>query len=149
MMNYHYLKYVHVIRPIGLTCVLCLLTFPSIMSANEGIEIRPNADGQFEYQEDFQTPKFLMDGFVNQYRPEIWQPGSIRNQGPSGWSLVYHFFGDRVIENVNILIEQSANGRNLGGAETKSTYQPMDWIGNMRPTVEPSSQDLTCGKMEH
>ena len=127
-MNYHYLKYVHAIRSIGLAGVLCFLTFPLIISANEGIEIRPNADGEFEYKEDFQTPKFLMDGFVDQYRPEIWQPGSIRNQGPRGWSLVYHFFGDRVIENVNILIEQSANGRNLGGRnQIYVSANGLDW----------------------
>ena len=115
MMNRKRLTYVIGILSVGIASVLFLMSFPIITSANEGIEIRPDADGSFIYEDDYQTPRFLMDSFVNQYRPEIWQPGSIRNQGPGNWSLVYRFFGDRTIENVDVLIQQAANGRNLGG----------------------------------
>ena len=93
-------------------CVLFSLSL--VASAEEGIEIRPDENGLFEYADDFQSPRFLIDGFVTGFRPQVWGPGSVRNQGPHRWSLVYRFHGRRAIRDLDIKVEQAANGPSLG-----------------------------------
>ena len=107
---------------------LLLVFLPVVATAGEGIPITADDEGHFQYHEDFQTPRFLSDGFLSEYRPNSWVAGELRNQGPGGWSLVYRFYGKRAIRDVEVIVEQAGNARSLGGINTVSiSPNGLDW----------------------
>jgi len=110
--------------------LLCALVFAAEAgAAGDGIPIRPDDDGMFEYVEDFKTPRFLSDGFVSNLGAGQWSVGSIGNTGPNrNRMLTYRFHGDRTISGVLIEVDQEANGRNLGGRNSvRVSRNGLDW----------------------
>jgi hypothetical protein len=99
------------------------------VAAKRGIEIAPDAQGAFEYVDDFKTPRFLSDAFLSNIGPGCWRPGEIVNCGPNrDRALTYRFYGERVIEKIAVLVEQTANGRHLGGRNTLYlSLNGLDW----------------------
>lgn len=82
----------------------------------QGIHVVPDEAGAFEYLDDFQTPRFLLDAFLDNMDETWWSPGAVFNSGPHrNRTITYRFFGDRVILSASVRVEQSANGPNLGG----------------------------------
>lgn len=107
---------------------ICYLLISPLSAAATGIKIQPNEEGVFEYSDDFQTPTFLKDAFVTNYRAHCWSPGSLKNEGPHNWSLDYRFHSDRLIDDIDVQIDQSANGSNLGGSNTLLVSKNgLDW----------------------
>ena len=98
-------------------------------AAGDGIPIKPDDDGKFEYVEDFKTPRFLIDGFVDNLGAAQWSVGSISNTGPNrNRMLTCRFHGDRTITGVLIEVDQEANGRNLGGRNlVRLSRNGLDW----------------------
>ena len=110
--------------------LLCALLFAAqAAAAGDGVPIRPDDDGKFQYVEDFKTPRFLSDGFVDNLGAAQWSVGSIGNTGPNrNRVLTYRFHGDRTITAVRIEIDQEANGRNLGGRNlVRLSRNGLDW----------------------
>ena len=101
----------------------------SFLAAEGGVEISPDEDGQFEYVEDFQTSRFLQEAFVDNLPVEAWQPGMLTNTGPHGGRMVtWRFFGERAITDINIEVDQTANGPSLGGLNTlQLSANGLDW----------------------
>lgn len=111
-------------------CVFLVLT-TCIFGANHGIEIQPDANHTFEYVDDFTTKKFQDDAFLINMDEKQWKPGQIWSAGPArGRVLSYRFFGDRAITSLEASIQQVANGRNLGSANTLFlSTNGLDWKG--------------------
>jgi len=104
---------------------------PVLASATEpGIVIRPDDEGVFEYVEDFATPRFLADAVSTNVPADRWSKGAISNAGPYRHRKVtYRFFGSRVIEGVEIRVEQRANGRHLGARnQLYVSTNGLDWM---------------------
>ncbi len=97
-----------------IVCLTCIL--PATVAAEPGIEIRPDAQGRFEYSDDFSTPRFLTDGFTDNLPAAQWQPGRLTNSGPvSGRTLTYRFFGSTAVKAIQVEVAQRAAGPSLGG----------------------------------
>ncbi|MCK4324948.1 MAG: hypothetical protein KAW89_10485, partial [Armatimonadetes bacterium] len=96
--------------------VALLLGAASVHASNQGIPITPDEAGQFEYADDFTTPRLFRDAFLNNFSTDCWQTGSITNTGPNrNRTVTYRFYADRVIVQATVEVQQQANGRNLGG----------------------------------
>ncbi len=123
--------------------ILLLLAFAaSLFGADQGTEIQPDADGHFEYVDDFTTKKFLDDAFLINMDEAQWKPGQIWSAGPArGRMLSYRFFSDRVITSLEAGIEQTANGRNLGSRNTLYlSTNGLDWTGVASSTaIKPNA----------
>ena len=102
-------------RCLFVAILVCCASSAPLRAAARGIEIQPDDEGAFAYVDDFQTPRFLRETFVTDYRPDCWSPGALQNHGPLSWSLVYRFHGSRAITGIQVEVEQWANGPNLGG----------------------------------
>lgn len=105
---------------VALTC--------AALADGQGILIRPDADGQFEYVDDFTTPKFVKDAFTSNLSKDSWRKGSIVNAGPNeGRTLIYRFYGDRSITGLDVRISQRA-ASSLGGSNRLSlSSNGLDW----------------------
>ena len=116
-------------RRIAASICVMLAVAASAAAAGRGVEIRPDANGKFEYADDFETAKFLDDAFLDNMGVACWQKGSIWSSGPNrNRTLTYRFFGDRVITGLEVRIDQSANGPNLGGRNTLLlSANGLDW----------------------
>ncbi len=97
--------------------------------AGQGIPIVPGDDGRFEYRDDFSTPKVLLDAFVAQDDVEMWAPGQLVSAGPvPRRQLVYRFYGDHPIRDVEVSVEQMSNARHLGGVtHLEVSDNGVDW----------------------
>ncbi len=100
-----------------------------LFAVEQGIQISPDENGQFEYVDDFQTPRFLQEAFVDGLPVEAWQPGMLANMGPhSNRTVTWRFFGEHTITNINIKIDQTANGPNFGGQNVlQMSSNGLDW----------------------
>ena len=107
-------------------------------TADPGIPLVADDEGAFEYRDDFATPRFLRDAFLDNLGAEQWAPGSITNTGPNrNRTLTYRFYADRVIEAIEVRVAQRANGRHLGGRNTLYlSNNGLDW------TAVADSQDM-------
>ncbi len=110
---------------VGLTLCMGRVGLP----AESGIRIDPDAGTRFHYADDFETARFLDDAFLSNLKVDCWQKGAIANSGPHGnRTLVYRFYGDRVITGMDLRIDQSANGPNLGGSNSLFvSSNGLDW----------------------
>ena len=80
--------------------------------AGDGVRIEPEDDGDFEYFDDFSTPRFLLDAFTSNLGPADWRAGKLLHRGPTPRrALTYRFHGSRLIKAFHLKIEQSSNGR--------------------------------------
>ncbi len=102
-----------------------------VLGGQRGVAITPDKEGRFEYVDDFTTAKFLDDAFLTNLKVDSWQTGCITNCGPNrGRTLTYRLHGDRTITGIDVRIEQSANGRSLGGVNRLYlSSNGLDWIG--------------------
>jgi len=100
---------------IPVTLVLLLGRITPGLAAGNGIEVQPDEQGQFEYEDDFTTGRFVQDAFLTNLPIDCWTKGAITNTGPNrNRTLTYRFYGPRVIEDLALQVEQSANSRHLG-----------------------------------
>ena len=98
-------------------------------AAEQGIPVVPNEEGVFEYVDDFDTPGFLREAFVEGLRDDSWTPGAVVNCGPHSSALTYRFHGNRVIEKAEVRVGQAANGRHLGGRNALYlSTNGLDWV---------------------
>ena len=97
--------------------------------AGDGVRIEPEDDGDFEYFDDFSTPRFLLDAFTSNLGPADWRAGKLLHRGPTPRrALTYRFHGSRLIKAFHLKIEQSSNGRNLGGRnDVHLSRNGLDW----------------------
>lgn len=97
--------------------VLAAASATSAVAGGLGIAIRPDNAGVFEYSDDYSTPKFLLDAVSTNVPPDCWSKGALTSNGPHrNRTVTYRFHGDRVIETLEVRVEQWANARNLGSA---------------------------------
>lgn len=98
-------------------------------AAEGGIRVIPDASGAFHYADDFQTPRFLDDAFLDGLKPDAWQKGALTHSGPDrNRSLTYRFYGEHRLTEIAVQVDQQANGPNLGG--TNALYvspNGLDW----------------------
>jgi len=116
-------------KAVVLTWVFSVVCASNAFAAGRGIAIKPDAEGKFTYEDDFKSPKVFRDAFLTNFPTETWSPGNIVNSGPNrNRTLTYRFYGDRVIEKIDINVKQAANGPNLGGQNTLHVSQNgLDW----------------------
>jgi len=116
--------------------VLALVLASGVLAGGDGILVVPDEEGNFEYVDDFSTPKFLLDAFVRNLGADQWQSGSITNCGPNRRrTLTYRFHGERLISTVEVEVQQTANAGNLGGRNMLYlSLNGLDWrlVANSR-----------------
>ncbi len=135
-----------------------LLVTASTYASNRGIAITADETGEFEYVEDFTTPRVFRDAFLDNVSTDCWREGAIVNWGPHrNRILTYRFYGDRVITQAAVEVQQQANGRNFGGRNSlylsdngldwtivaNSGDQEADANGNQREPLTAGSQQTT------
>ncbi len=99
----------------ALMIALLLLSTGGVLAAGQGIVITSDEAGDFQYLDDFTTPRLFHDAFLDNVPLDAWQKGALVNCGPNrNRTLTYRFYGDRMIDSVDVQVEQSANGPNLG-----------------------------------
>ncbi len=115
--------------PHGMFLVL-LLTVVSPAWAGQGIEIKPDETGRFEYVDDFNTPRLFADAASVTVAPQSWQPGAVTHAGPRRTrKIVWRFYGDGHIRDATIEVPQQANDRNLGGVNhLYLSANGLDWM---------------------
>jgi len=93
-----------------------LIVTASTYASNRGILITPDEAGEFEYVDDFSTPQVFRDAFLDNVSTDCWREGAIVNWGPHrNRTVTYRFYGNRVIIQAAVEVQQQANGRNFGG----------------------------------
>lgn len=99
-----------------------LLTLSPCLAATRGVMITPDSQGNYRYFDDFPKwrlfdAKFLRDPFLTNLDKKVWNRlGWLENAGPNkDRMLTYRFYGERIISNIAVRIEQSAHGSVLGG----------------------------------
>lgn len=106
-------------------------------SRQAGIEIRPDDAGRFVYTDDYSTPRVLLEAFVENAGPEIWEPGKLAGAGPHrNRTATYRFYGALPLTALSIRVEQSANARNWGSTNTMYlSRNGLDWtrVAESRP----------------
>ncbi len=130
------------------TCYCIGLLFSAVWAdpawaSNQGVVISPEPNGRFDYRDDFSTARFLDEAFLDNLKVDCWQPGAITNAGPhSNRVLTYRFYGDRVVTDMVVRVEQSANGGNLGGSNhLYLSTNGLDWVR----VAESGSQKAEAG----
>ena len=67
-------------------CFLCTLAAALVWAApilgEDGVRIEPQDDGNFEYVDDFSTPRFLLDAFTSNFGAADWKAGKLLHRGP-------------------------------------------------------------------
>jgi len=113
---------------VTLAAVFCVLADAS-GGAERGIPVVPGKEGIFEYTDDFSTPKVLVDAFVDEAGLEVWTPGQLVSAGPVRRRyVVYRFYAENPIKNVEVSIEQRSNARHLGGrTHLEVSENGLDW----------------------
>jgi len=133
---------------------VCPLGFAALLVAatlgwsDQGIVIAPAEGGVFTYADDFTTPRCLTDAFLTNTGVEVWQPGSLQSRGPAhNRTLTYRFYGDRVITQCAVTVEQKANARNLGGQNwLYLSANGLDWTMVADSGTQPA--DANAWQME-
>ncbi|MGD9498690.1 MAG: hypothetical protein AB7Y46_20525, partial [Armatimonadota bacterium] len=115
-----------------LTLAITMATLTAALSGADGrgVVITPDEQRRFVYADDFSTPRVLVDAFLDNTGPEVWQQGSLWIKGPTRHRIVtWRFFGERVIEELRVSVEQRANARHWGGRTTlRMSTNGLDWI---------------------
>jgi len=107
---------------------VALVLSAAVFAEEQGIQISPDEDGNFQYTDDFNTPKFLKDAVAETVDADVWRGGAITNAGPDTRMLIYRFYGDRLISSFDALVHQTANSRNLGGVISLAlSLNGLDW----------------------
>ncbi len=116
-------------RTVTIALLVCI-TAGLCAASDRGIAIRPDAEGQFVYEDDFSTPKCLTDAFLGNTGPEVWQEGALVISGPNRHrTLTWRFFGDRTITDLQVTVEQRANARQWGGRNLLyASTNGIDWV---------------------
>ncbi|MBN2310281.1 MAG: hypothetical protein JXR94_15000, partial [Candidatus Hydrogenedentes bacterium] len=100
-------------------------------AAEPGILIAPDEDtpDSFSFTDDFDTPRFLREAALDNVDIDCWSDGAVTTSGPNrNRTLTYRFYGERVIQTVEITVEQRANGPNWGGRNTLYVSRNgLDW----------------------
>ena len=100
----------------------------SVFGLNEGVIIKPNVEGVFEYTDSFDTPRFLTEAFLSNLDASRWQKGEIWNSGPElERTLTYRFYGDYKIEAISVNIAQRANQSLRGVSRLYLSKNGLDW----------------------
>ena len=95
--------------------VLAFLAIGAAFAAERGIEITPDDNSVFAYEDDFETPRVLQEAFLTRTGPEVWTPGSLVTNGPHrSRTVTYRFHGTRAITAFQVEASQYA-AHNLGG----------------------------------
>lgn len=107
------------------------------LAGEPGVEIQPDPQGQFKYEEDFTTGRFAQEAFLTNLPLDCWSPGALTNTGPNrNRTLTYWFFGQAALIGLEVRVEQSANARHLGGVNRLYlSSNGLDWT-----LVDDSSQ---------
>ncbi|MCP4644646.1 MAG: hypothetical protein GY851_29655 [bacterium] len=97
--------------------------------AEQGIAITPDENGAFVFEEDFTTPRFLEDAFLDNLGADQWREGAVTNMGPGrNRTITYRFHGEAAITSLDVSIAQRSNARSLGGRTTLlASTNGLDW----------------------
>lgn len=101
----------------------------ALAAADRGIEITPDEKNRFVYEDDFSTGRFLDEAFRDNLGASCWESGAIVHAGPDRRrTLTYRFYGTRRIEKLEVVVQQMANARHLGGVNTLYlSSNGLDW----------------------
>lgn len=103
-------------RPWHLAVVVLIRLLPPAVAGEKGLEIKPDAQGRFEYGDDFTTARFAEEAFLTNLPLDCWSKGTLINTGPNrNRMLTYRFYGTVLLTDLEVQVEQSANARHLGG----------------------------------
>ncbi len=97
--------------------------------AGIGVHIRPDANGQFTYSDDFETNKYASDVVAAVPPSDRWTKGQITNRGPHNTQLIYRYFGDVTVTDIAVDAKASGNGGFLGGyTRLRVSTDGINWI---------------------
>ena len=119
-----------------------LLALSLAVAEEPGIVIEPDESGAFVFEDDFTTPRFLAEAFLENTGAEIWEQGALVSSGPNRHRKVtYRFHGTHSITNLDVTVQHHTNGKNLGGHTTLLlSANGLDWItASTSGTQEPNS----------
>ncbi len=71
------------VRRFALAIVLGTLAATPAAPEGSGVAIVPDDDGRFLYVDDFSTPQVLVDAFLTNTGPEVWQRSGRRARSGS------------------------------------------------------------------
>lgn len=118
---------------------LLMMLAAGAVRAEPGVLVVPDDNGVFSYEDDFSTPRCLLDAFLLNTGPEVWQSGTLQSQGPHrNRTLVYRFHGPRVISSIAVTVEQMTNARHLGGrTDLYLSRNGLDWTQVATSSTQP------------